>query len=158
MASGSFISPWTGDGTSQASAYRGTIINDYTLTAYEQTSLGNAPTAQLCVTVTCTAEVLAAIQADGKYNGPSAPANPAASALPEGIQISWDAVVDAVSYKIYRGTTTGQEYQAVQTGQTTIPWTDTSVTSGTTYYYKVTAVNASGGESVKSSEVSAVAL
>jgi len=69
--------------------------------------------------------------------------------------INWNAVSGATSYNVYRGTTPGGEAAApVKTGQASSPWTDGSVTANTTYYYKVTAVNASG-ESGKSLEVSA---
>jgi fibronectin type 3 domain-containing protein len=59
--------------------------------------------------------------------------------------------------KVYRGTTAGGEsataYMVFTTPTTT--FTDTAVTNGTTYYYKVTAVNING-ESGKSNEASAV--
>ena len=57
------------------------------------------------------------------------------------------------SYNIYRGTTANGE-TLVQTGVSTTSYSDTNVTGGTTYYYKVTAVN-SGGEGPLSNEASA---
>ncbi len=60
-----------------------------------------------------------------------------------------------VSYSIYRGTSSGgQGTTPVATGVTSVtpnPWTDTAVSLGYTYYYKVAAVN-SAGEGTKSSE------
>lgn len=57
---------------------------------------------------------------------------------------------------LYRSTTSGTEgttpYQSFPTP--TVTFTDVAVTSGNTYFYKVTAVN-SAGESAQSSEVSA---
>jgi hypothetical protein len=55
------------------------------------------------------------------------------------------------SRNLYRGTTPGGETLFV-TGAT-FPYVDSSITPGTTYYYKTTAVDA-GGESAKSNEVS----
>src|SRR5262249_35921386 len=57
-------------------------------------------------------------------------------------------------YRVYRGTTSGGETLFTTLGNVT-SWTDTSVTNGTTYYYKVSAVNAVG-ESVASNELSAM--
>ena len=57
-----------------------------------------------------------------------------------------------MSYNVYRGTTAGGETLYSNVGGN--GFTDSSATSGTTYFYKVTAVN-SAGESGLSSEVSA---
>jgi hypothetical protein len=57
------------------------------------------------------------------------------------------------SYNVYRGTTAGQETQLATAGNAT-SYSDTSVTNGVTYYYRVTAVN-STGEGTPSNEVSA---
>ena len=46
-------------------------------------------------------------------------------------------------YNIYRGTASGGETLLTQVGNVT-SYTDASVTNGTTYYYKVSAVNAVG--------------
>jgi len=72
--------------------------------------------------------------------------------------LSWSAATRAVTYNIYRGTTPGGEAgTAIATGITTLTYTDPGLTPGTTYYYKVTAVDAAG-ESVRSSEVSATPI
>lgn len=59
-------------------------------------------------------------------------------------------------YDIYRGTASGAEALLTQVGNNVTSYTDTSVTNGTTYYYKVSAVNAVG-ESALSNELSATA-
>ncbi len=81
-----------------------------------------------------------------------------------GIGLSWTAPAGAVTYNVYRGTTTGGETLLVS-GIATTTYSDTTVTAGTTYYYKVTAVNANAtrvppltSESAASSEVSATPL
>ncbi|MFP4546207.1 MAG: fibronectin type III domain-containing protein, partial [Methanomassiliicoccales archaeon] len=73
------------------------------------------------------------------------------------VSLTWDAPSDdggsSISdYKIYRGTSSGQLSHYATTGSTS--YTDSSVTNGQDYYYKVSAVN-SEGEGPKSSEVSA---
>ena len=58
-------------------------------------------------------------------------------------------------YDIYRGTSPGAESSTpLTTGVTTTSFTDSTATNGTTYYYKVTAVN-SAGQSPRSGEASA---
>ena len=70
-----------------------------------------------------------------------------------------------MTYDVYRGTSAGGEAATpLATGLTTAAFTDTSVTTGTTYYYEVTSVDpgslatpsvAPFGESARSNEVSA---
>ncbi len=69
--------------------------------------------------------------------------------------LSWGASSGATSYNVYRGTSTGGEgATAVATGITTTSYTNTGLTNGMTYYFKVAAVN-SAGTSGYSSEASA---
>lgn len=84
---------------------------------------------------------------------PVAPLNLAAGALASGIFLAWTLSDDATSYNLYRGTVSGGE-SLYQTGVLS-GYLDTNVTLGTTYYYKVTAVNESG-ESGPSNEATAV--
>src|SRR5262249_56615011 len=56
-------------------------------------------------------------------------------------------------YKVYRGTSAGGETLLATLGNVT-SWTDAAATNGTTYFYKVSAVN-SVGEGAKSNELSA---
>jgi fibronectin type 3 domain-containing protein len=69
------------------------------------------------------------------------------------VTLSWNAVGGAASYKVYRCTASGAE-TLLQSGVTGTTFTDTGVTNGTAYYYKVSAVNAAG-ESPLSAEASA---
>ncbi len=78
---------------------------------------------------------------------PSAPQNLVASSVSDGISLSWspptsDGGSPITSYKIYRGTISGTE--TYFTSVTDTSYTDTSVSAGTTYYYKVSAVNIAG--------------
>ena len=71
------------------------------------------------------------------------------------VALSWTAAVGAVSYDVYRSTTSGGEGSTpYQSGVTATSFTDTAVTNGTIYYYEVTGVN-SLGQSGKSIEVAA---
>jgi chitodextrinase len=88
-------------------------------------------------------------------NPPTAPTNLTASAGDTQATLSWNTSSGATSYNIYRSLTAGGEgATAYKTGVTTTSYTDTGLTDGTTYYYKVTAVS-SAGESGQSNEASA---
>ncbi|GFO67347.1 hypothetical protein GMLC_09260 [Geomonas limicola] len=92
---------------------------------------------------------------------PSAPAPPAA---PSGLSavagnatvtLAWGAVSGATSYSVYRGSAPGAEGTTpIATGLGITGYSDTRVSNGTRYYYKVSATNG-GGTSPLSSEVSA---
>ena len=66
-------------------------------------------------------------------------------------KIYWDAVDGAVKYKVYRSTD-GKKYSLLAT-TTGTSITNTKAKIGTTYYYKVKAVNADGAESEFSNDV-----
>jgi fibronectin type 3 domain-containing protein len=72
------------------------------------------------------------------------------------INLTWNAVTSATSYTVKRATTTGGPYTTVGS-PTTASFGDTGLTAGTTYFYVVQAVNASGS-SASSSEVSALTM
>lgn len=69
------------------------------------------------------------------------------------VNLSWTSVSGATSYNVKRSTTSGGENLLVS-GVTSTGYTDKNVVAGTTYYYKVSAVNA-GGEGTDSNEVNA---
>jgi len=76
---------------------------------------------------------------------PPAPVGLAAVTTTGQIALTWTPSPGATSYNIYRGTTAGGESAtALATGITAPNYTNTGLTSGTTYYYTVKAVNASG--------------
>jgi hypothetical protein len=86
---------------------------------------------------------------------PSAPTGLTATAGNASVELNWTVSPGATSYNVYRGTTAGGESAtAIATGVTTTSYTDTTVTNGTPYYYKVAAVN-SAGTSPMSNEASA---
>ncbi|GHV60674.1 hypothetical protein AGMMS49587_02790 [Spirochaetia bacterium] len=67
------------------------------------------------------------------------------------MDISWNAVSGAASYKIYR------DNSAVGISNTAA-YTDTGLTAGTTYSYKVSAVSSNGTEGPRSSSVNGTTL
>jgi hypothetical protein len=82
---------------------------------------------------------------------PVAPTGFAAAAGSGGIALSWSASAIAAEYHVKRSTTAGTGHTTITT-VTGTTFTDTAVEEGTTYYYVVTAANASG-ESGNSAEI-----
>jgi hypothetical protein len=70
------------------------------------------------------------------------------------VKLSWNASTSAVTgYNVYRGTAAGT-YTRINTSlNPNTAYTDTTVASGTTYYYAATGVNSSGQESAYSSPI-----
>jgi fibronectin type 3 domain-containing protein len=91
---------------------------------------------------------------------PSAPLGVTASAGSGSVTVSWSAPATnggspVTGYNVYRGTSPGGESGTpVAANVATTSFTDTGLTNGTTYYYKVAAVNAAG-TSPQSGEASA---
>jgi len=72
------------------------------------------------------------------------------------VLLDWDdnTEKDLSSYSLYRSTTSNQYGSALVSNRTLSTYTDGTVSNGTTYYYVVSAVDAGGNESGKSTEVS----
>src|SRR5262249_39082531 len=70
---------------------------------------------------------------------------------------SWSAVSNDVSYNVYRSTVSGFTASSANLvgSATGASYTDSTVTVGTTYYYLVTGLNASGLQSSPSNQASA---
>ena len=58
-------------------------------------------------------------------------------------QLTWKAVSGAASYRVYRATTKNGAYTVINTTKA-LTYTNVGAALGTTYYYKVEALNASG--------------
>ncbi len=69
------------------------------------------------------------------------------------VKLFWYQSTGATSYTVSRGITSGGPYTAIAT-PTGAPYTDNSVTNGTTYYYVVSATD-TAGTSANSAEISA---
>jgi len=85
------------------------------------------------------------------------PSEPAPVAEKHHVILNWHPSASAVmGYNIYRGTQHGGPYSKINSElEPATVYTDDAVSSGATYYYVVTAVDASS-ESVHSNEMSAV--
>jgi len=71
--------------------------------------------------------------------------------------LGWTASTSTVSgYNVYRGTVSGGPYTKINSALvTTTTNTDSTVLSGLTYFYVVTALDSNNAESAYSNEVSA---
>ncbi len=70
---------------------------------------------------------------------PAVPSMPVAVNNSNSIGLSWNSASGAVTYKVKRGTASGGPYTLIATVSTT-SYTDTSVTSGSPYYYVVSSM------------------
>ena len=73
------------------------------------------------------------------------------------IDLAWTASAGATSYNVKRSTLSGGSYTTISANISTAAFSDTSVTSGTTYYYVVSA-NTAEGESSDSNEAAVIRL
>jgi fibronectin type 3 domain-containing protein len=96
---------------------------------------------------------LLSAQTTGGQTPPAAPANLSATASNGSVALTWTASANATSYTLFRGTAAGVETQLIQ-NLTGTQFTDSNVLPGTTYFYKVEAVNGAG-PSVLSNETQA---
>ena len=87
---------------------------------------------------------------------PATPAGLTATAADKQANLAWSASTGATSYNVKRSTTHGGPYTQLAS-PTITSYADTGLTDGTTYYYVVSAVNATG-ESANSNEVSATPM
>ncbi|KAF0094299.1 MAG: APHP domain-containing protein [Puniceicoccaceae bacterium 5H] len=86
---------------------------------------------------------------------PAVPANLSAAAGNGQVSLSWASSTGASSYDLYRSTASNNQGSTpYQSGLSGTSYTDNAVSNGTTYYYKVAAVNAVGSSAL-SAEASA---
>ena len=78
-------------------------------------------------------------------NSPGVPSQPSAVEAKAGdgsVRLDWDPALNAATYNILRGTTPGGELATpIASGITGFNYTDTGLTNGQAYYYKIVAVN-----------------
>ena len=90
------------------------------------------------------------------YSPPEAPVSFTATGVDPGqAALSWSAATGATNYEVYRSGTSGGPYGLEAEGITGTSYLDTSLASGQTYFYVVTATNAYG-QSLYSDEIAVV--
>lgn len=75
---------------------------------------------------------------------PAIPTGLAATSGVGQISLSWNPATSAASYDVMRSTTSGSGYTAIATGITGTSYDNTGLSTPTTYYYVVSAVNGFG--------------
>ncbi|MGO8672517.1 MAG: kelch repeat-containing protein [Capsulimonadaceae bacterium] len=134
-------------GTTTGTGYQDTGLTNGVEYFYKLAAVGAAGTSPQSSEVSATPEP----------SGPTAPPTPtgvAATARNTQVSLLWSASTGATSYSIYRATTSGAEGSTPVGTAAGTSFTDTGLTNGVKYFYKVAGVNAVG-TSAQSSEVSA---
>ena len=162
---------WTASsGATSYNVYRGPaagsehatpIATGITTTSYINTGLTNGKTYFFKVAAVNAAGTSAlSNEASAKPQAPPPPVPSAPTgltAIPGSarVKLKWTASTGAKSYNVYRGTAAGAESATpIKTGITTTYFTNTGLSTGQPYFFKVAAVDA-GGTSAPSSEVTA---
>jgi Abnormal spindle-like microcephaly-assoc'd, ASPM-SPD-2-Hydin len=124
-----------------------------------------APGETAVLTVTFAPSSTGAVTGKVMVTDPSS-ANPAAIVLSgngvakgaHSVTLTWNASTSSVAgYRAYRATSPAGPYTSLNSSPNPqVRWTDSTVQSGTTYYYVVTAVAADNTESTYSDQASAV--
>jgi fibronectin type 3 domain-containing protein len=155
-------------GATSYKVYRGTspggesttpIATNVTGTSFTDTGVTAGNTYYYEVTaVNAAGESALSTEASASLAPPALPTGVLAQGGITQIALSWGSSAGAASYRIYRGTSPGGENAAAYaTNVTATSFADTGLTSGSTFYYTITAVNGLG-ESSKSSEVTATVV
>ena len=90
-----------------------------------------------------TSQNSAHIVCDKKNTVPNQPLDLGSTTASSSISLAWTASTSATSYDIHRKTTATGSFASIGTA-TTVSYSDTGVTSGATYWYRVFAKNANG--------------
>jgi cellulose 1,4-beta-cellobiosidase len=135
-----------------------TKISSPTSPSFTDTGLTNGTTYfYVASPVTLAGESANSAEVSAKPTAPAqVPATPTglmATSANAQVSLTWAASATATSYNVKRSTTTGGPYTKVSS-PTATNFTDTNLTNGTTYFYVVSAVNATG-ESANSAQASA---
>jgi hypothetical protein len=165
-SNGSLTTTLTNNGNSNVTISGVTVLG----TGYSDSGVTSGETLTPNQSVTITAQFAPAVA--GLVNGSVSIASNATNspatitvsgtgvaATPHSVALSWTASTSSVNgYNVYRGTTSSGPYSTKLNNSlvTSVGYSDSTVTGGTTYYYVVTAVDSSNVESVDSNQAIAI--
>jgi acid phosphatase type 7 len=140
------------------------IAPNITTTNYTDTTVANGTTYFYVVSaVNADGESADSAQVSATPNAATAPDAPtnlvASQSGKKKIALTWtqSASPNIATNKVYRSTVNGGPYSLIASIPAATSYQNSGLTSGTTYYYRVTAVNSSGLESPQSNQASATA-
>ena len=147
--------PWTGDANQAVvagvlRAYDATDITKELWNSHQAVARDDfGKYAKYCPPVVTNGKVYMAtfsnqVVAYGILPAPLAPSNLVATGGASTIGLNWTPGPYATSYTVKRSLSFGGTYTTVATGVATNYYTDSGLTNGTTYYYKVSATNSLG--------------
>lgn len=146
-SSGGTFSYWTN--TSSTSWTNSSLSSNttycYRVAAYNSRGDEGSRSSAACATTTSSSS---STSRPGTPSGVTASAQSTSS-----IRVSWNSVSGATGYYVYRATSSSGSF-SYMTSTTSTSWTNTGLSSGTTYWYRVSAYN-SAGEGSQSSSASA---
>lgn len=120
-------------------------------------SKGSATGTVSILSANLTSPESVSLSGDGVSSAPAPPPTPPPP-VQHTVHLTWDSSSSAVAgYRVYRSTTSGNLYSPLySTPLNALTFDDSTVTNGDTYYYVVTAVDASGVESTYSNQATAI--
>jgi hypothetical protein len=149
-------------GTSSGGESTTPIATSISSTSYTDSGLTNGTTYYYKVSstnsvATSAQSAEASAKPQSTSTAPSVPAGLTAAAGNTSVALSWSASTGTtpITYNVYRGTSSGGESTTpIATSVSSTSYTDSGLTNGTTYYYKVSSTN-SVTTSAQSAEASA---
>jgi hypothetical protein len=135
----------------------GSLATGLTATTHVDATVANGTTYFYVATaVNAGGESPDSNQASATPSAPTAPPAPAGLTASPGkkrVTLTWSAAPGATSYRVKRSPTSGGPYTTIASNVTSTSHSNTGLTSGVTYFFVVSAVNAAG-ESPNSAQVS----
>ncbi len=140
----------------------GLLAQSVTLSAYTDTTVTNGTTYYYAVAAVDTSQNEGLIGNEASATPESGPDTTPPSIVTGVVATGGDGEVvldwadnpesDIASYKVYRSLTSTNGYTLLASGIVPSNYTDTNVTNGTTYYYRISAVDTSSNEGIASDE------